>query len=105
MSTFSLPPFCVRCGAALRPQAKFCPACGQHQVGYASVARTGLLGPHSLLKQRYRIRRKLGQGGMASVYQAEDLLFDRALRAVKEMSQSELSPQERHEAMDRRTCC
>lgn len=99
MSTLSPPSFCDSCGAALRPQAKYCPACGHRRLVSPSAAGTGLLGPHSLLKQRYRIRRKLGQGGMAAVYQAEDLLFDRALRAIKEMSQSELSPQELQEAV------
>jgi F-box protein 11 len=55
---------------------------------------TGGLTPQTLLAQRYRILKLIGQGGMGAVYQAEDLRFAGALRAIKELSQSGLSPQE-----------
>lgn len=99
MSTPSSPQFCTHCGAVLQPAMKFCPACGHPQLGYTGAARTDVLVPDHLLKQRYRIRRILGQGGMAAVYQAEDLLFNQAPRAVKEMSQSGLSSQDLQEAV------
>ena len=99
MSTLSSPQFCAHCGAAFQLPAQFCPACGHPQLGYTGAARTGVLAADHLLKQRYRIRRVLGQGGMAAVYETEDMLFNQAPRAVKEMSQSGLSPQDLQEAM------
>ena len=60
--------YCDNCGAANRPQARFCIACGQTMPVVASappivdrgsapssLSSTGLLAPHSLLKGRYRI--------------------------------------------------
>jgi len=51
-----------------------------------------------LLKQRYRVVSQLGKGGFGAVYKAEDKQFGNRLLAVKEMSQSGLSPQEIIEA-------
>jgi serine/threonine protein kinase len=61
---------------------------------------TGLLQQNRLLKQRYRILAQIGRGGFAAVYKAEDLHFYARLVALKEMSQSGLSPKERTEAID-----
>ena len=55
---------------------------------------TGQLVRGHLLKQRYRILDSIGQGGFAAVYKAADTLFGKRLVAVKEMSQSNLNPQE-----------
>ena len=52
-----------------------------------------------LLKQRYRLRKKVGSGGYGDVYKAIDSQFDR-LVAIKEMSQDGLSPQEISEASE-----
>jgi eukaryotic-like serine/threonine-protein kinase len=45
----------------------------------------GLIGPGALLKDRYRVERLLGRGGMASVWRARDEVLDRAV-AVKLLS-------------------
>jgi WD40 repeat protein len=58
-----------------------------------------LLLTNHLLKHRYRVQRRLGQGGFGAVYQAQDTLFKNAHRAIKEMSQHGLSSPERQEAI------
>jgi WD40 repeat protein len=108
------PLYCDICGQANRPQARFCFNCGQPlQVRSPSVTpgihrdvapdlhpNTGKLPINHLLKQRYRIAAQLGRGGMGAVYQAHDTQFgDRAV-AIKEMSQSGLSPEEAAEATE-----
>src|SRR5712692_6502491 len=95
--------YCDSCGAANRAQAVFCFACGQplqNQGGNKSGLTTGLLVYNHLLKQRYRIINPVGQGGFGAVYKAADLQFGNRLVAIKEMSQSSLSPQELVEATE-----
>ena len=90
--------FCATCGTDNPPQAAFCFACGQSL--YASTIKphpsslTGLLVSNHLLNRRYRTISQVGKGGFGAVYKAEDTLFGNRLVAVKEMSQSGLSPQE-----------
>ena len=97
----SIPLYCDTCGAANRPQASFCYACGQPlqaQIGKATIQVTGLLTLNSLLKLRYRILNQVGKGGFGAVYKASDLQFNNRLVAIKEMSQSNLNAQELAEA-------
>jgi serine/threonine protein kinase len=118
--------YCDNCGAANRPTARFCISCGQAMAAASSLpptvqaapgipslpptvqagsvpsspSLTGLLPANSLLKQRYLILKRLGQGGMGAVYQAADTRLGDRLVAVKEMSQKGLDAQEITEAAE-----
>ena len=99
----SSPLFCDSCGAANRAQALFCFACGlplHTHMGkkFTASSSTGLLVYNHILKQRYRIINQIGQGGFGAVYKAADTQFGNRLVAIKEMSQSSLSPKEIFEA-------
>jgi WD40 repeat protein/tRNA A-37 threonylcarbamoyl transferase component Bud32 len=99
----SSPFFCDSCGAANRPQAVFCYACGQPlqtNASHKTSQTTGLLVYNHLLKQRYRIINQVGKGGFGAVYKAADLQFGNRQVAIKEMSQSSLSSQELVEATE-----
>lgn len=111
--------FCIHCGAANPPHARFCPVCGhplilQNTGNISAVSSTTSVfldittpvvpiqtqSPAVLLKQRYCLRKKVGSGGYGDVYKALDSQFADRLVAVKEMSQDGLSPQEIHEASE-----
>jgi serine/threonine-protein kinase len=79
---------CPRCGAPNREGARFCGCCGH--------AITGLLAPGTMLLQRYRVLRILGQGGFGAVYHAEDARIPGKTWAVKELR--DVKPEEQADA-------
>src|SRR5258708_28119137 len=100
--------YCANCGTDNPTQEAFCFDCG-HPLqadagGLAISSLTGLLAQHHLLKERYHILGQVGKGGFGAVYKAADTLFGYRLVAVKEMSQSHLSPQEIAEAIEAFKC-
>ncbi len=102
--------YCNICGSANRPNATFCARCGRQlktankgtisAVSTTSTTKTGLLTQQHIIKGRYHILAMVGQGGFGAVYKAADMQFGNRLLAIKEMSQSNLSPQELVEATD-----
>ena len=88
--------YCDACGAANRPQAKFCFVCGQSLPETTSSIERPV--PPSLIRQRYQVISQIGKGGFGAVYKVEDTELGKRIVAVKEMSQHGLSPQEIAEA-------
>lgn len=116
--------FCHTCGFALPVQATSCAACGTAigsnteaapppvqtlssspvPVAQASFAPPTLaacvLPAEFLLARRYRILQQLGQGGFATVYQAQDRRHNNRLVAIKQIHLESLSLQEMLDASD-----
>jgi serine/threonine protein kinase len=91
---------CGMCGREVPSDAQFCPGCGAVLDAFASAPATGRLAPQVHLHDRYIILNKLAQGGQSAVYLAVDTLEGNAERAIKEMSESDLSPAEREKAIN-----
>ena len=88
---------CDTCGAVNQVNQTRCMACGQPLPTLTSTP-TVLVPSNRLLKQQYRILHMIGKGGMGTVYVGEDVRLGNRLVAIKEMSQSGLSPSEKIEA-------
>lgn len=91
---------CPRCGAQNLPGARFCSNCASPLTTAPVIGATGMLAPNALLQSRYIVTRKLGQGGMGAVYQAQDARLQGKLWAIKEMSDAPIAdPIERANAI------
>jgi len=115
--------FCPECGATVTPGDPFCGECGVRldepppppppptpvQVGQAETNKpmsqkknspAGQLEPGTLLVGRYLIVRRIGGGGMGSVYLAHDRNLADAPRAVKEMLEMFADAHQREKAIE-----
>ena len=82
--------FCQQCGSAM-PQKTAAPVAGL----------TGRLPTAAILSGRYRIVKKLGQGGMGAVYLASDTRLQGKQWAIKEMTDAGITdPAERQIALE-----
>lgn len=95
---------CNNCRHTNRFGAKFCISCGsilptlpQPVIwgGQQAGMGTGMLSTNSIIKNRYLIFKKIGQGGMGAVYQVADTQNNHQVLALKEMSDSAIDPAER----------
>lgn len=91
---------CATCGTDNPILAAFCFVCGQPLQAAVGGSSTASLVQNHRLKERYHILEPIGKGGFGAVYKAADTLFSYRLVAIKEMGQSQLSPQERAEAIE-----
>lgn len=115
--------YCPECGAEVEPEDPFCGECGAKQESATSappivasaprrreeVSMPGSknspnisvqLEPGTTLLERYSIVRRVGGGGMGSVYQARDVRLAGRLCAVKEMIELFADENQRGKAID-----
>lgn len=91
---------CAACGSVAPAGARFCPTCGAVVSGARPRMATGLLPAQHLLKGQYAVSRKLAQGGQSAVYLVRDTYSGNAERAIKEMSESQIEPEKRQQAIN-----
>lgn len=91
---------CSSCGVEAPHGARFCPACGASLSSARPRMSTGLLQARQMLGKRYAIVRKIAQGGQSAVYLAQDTYHNDAERAIKEMSESQIEPEKRQQAIN-----
>lgn len=91
---------CSTCGVEAPKGARFCPGCGASLSAARPRMSTGLLPTQHILAGRYVIVRKIAQGGQSAVYFAHDSYQGNAERAIKEMSESQIEPDKRQQAIN-----
>ncbi|HEX8998064.1 MAG TPA: serine/threonine-protein kinase [Ktedonobacterales bacterium] len=91
---------CSTCGAEAPKGSRFCPGCGAALTSARPRMSTGLLPSFHLLGNRYAIIRKIAHGGQSAVYLAHDTYQNDAERAIKEMSESQIEPEKRQQAVN-----
>lgn len=97
--------YCRHCGQEAGADKKFCSNCGESLPTSAQAPPKGeggpapsgskLLPPDSLLQDRYKITKLIGQGGMGAIYLAKDTRFPDKLCAIKEMLDHFTDPEQR----------
>jgi serine/threonine-protein kinase len=90
---------CPSCGSMFPSGTRFCSECGATMTGALVRQATGMLPANRMLRDRYLILKKLAQGGQSAVYLVADTLDGSKQYALKEMSESELSPAEKTQAL------
>lgn len=90
---------CPSCGSTFPSGTRFCSECGATMTGALVRQATGMLPANRMLHDRYLILKKLAQGGQSAVYLVADTLDESKQYAIKEMSESELSPAEKAQAL------
>ncbi len=80
--------FCENCGDANSSTARFCQYCA---APFPFKHTTESLLDQALLRGRYRLESRIGQGGTGAVYEEIDTRFGNRLIAIKEMSHAGLS--------------
>src|SRR5262245_35119054 len=75
-------PYCSACGLPNRPASGPCPDCGaaappREEEATLDVAELPSIGPGYVLRDRYRVERKLGKGAFGMVFLARDEGFEK----------------------------
>lgn len=83
---------CYHCGTANQPAEDFCGNCGAFLT--ASQGQPTLMSNAPLLKQRYRVLSKLGEGGFGAVYKVEDTQLNNRLLAAKQLDFDIIAPRD-----------
>ena len=73
-------PSCPKCGKALEGSPNYCPACGEDLRGLTPTSDTlSVPWKGKLIDGRYRVKEKLGEGGMGAVYKVEHVRIGKVL--------------------------
>ncbi|MFN0085726.1 MAG: serine/threonine-protein kinase, partial [Blastocatellia bacterium] len=96
---------CARCHGELQPLTVFCPHCAQaHELDLGQLLQSEIgppFGAQPAEGPRYRIYRRLGRGGLSTLFAATDLQSDRVV-AIKVSDPSQLVKREMSYAMGAR---